>query len=157
MFELNFNRSTNRQKAIAVLVVIGFVLLLIAWEMTGQSPEETEAIIAASKGLKEHDRFCMNIPQPYDFKLKFKTLGGNSFTTAISYSFWSDQPWDRLKSFYRQNLELDGWIMTGISEYGMPSPERRISFEKESYRVSFESAVTPYATNYALECAKIER
>ena len=156
MFGLISNRSRNRQGLIAFCAIVGMILFIAAIQMMCRTPEDTEAIINASEPLRRHDRFCLDLPQPYDFKLRYKTFGGNSFTTAISYHFWTDQPFDHLEAFYRQQFDIDGWEMTGVSVDERHRASKFISFRKESFRVTIER-VGGKTVNYSMWCAEIHK
>ena len=143
---------------IALLVVFAIVLLIgvVQFACTDLTPEEVEERIQKSENLRNLDRFCSDLPKPYDFKLKFKTLGGNSFTSAISYWFWTDQPFFQIKEFYKQHLESDGWKMTELWEEEMSPLPKYIRFEKERFRISIER-VGAKTAKYSLYCGKVSQ
>jgi hypothetical protein len=156
MFDLISDKSRHRQRLVGLCAIVGMILFIAGIQMTCRTPEDTEAIINASEPLRNHDRFCLDLPQPYDFKLRYKMFGGNSFTTAISYYFWTDQPFDRLTMFYRHEFESGGWEMTGLGEDGSYREKQFISFRKENFRVTIER-VGGQTANYSMWCAEIRK
>ncbi|MFM9904553.1 MAG: hypothetical protein ACKVQJ_08290 [Pyrinomonadaceae bacterium] len=98
---------------ISILILLGIVLLVGFIQLTCRTPKDSEALIQNSAKLREHDAFCFGLPRPSDFELRYKMVGGNSHTVAISYWFSSSLRYTDVKDFYEQNLLPKGWTGTG--------------------------------------------
>ena len=150
--------TTNaRVIKIALLVVLALVVFLTFLQLTFRTPEDSETIIMNSTGLSEHDRFCMGISRPPDFELKHKMLGGNSFTTAIAYSFRSEMYFAQVKDFFATHLESEGWVQTGFEEGRREA--KSVYFKKNSHRITIRlmNAAGNGHGEYSFYCAKIDR
>ncbi len=141
---------------IASLVIIAFVILIVGIQLTCRTPEDSEKLILENSGLREHDLFCLGLPRPNDFKLRFKTISGNSFTTAISYWYWTDETFEQLRAFYQDQLGTNGWEMTHFDDDERHRRSKFMRFSKDKYRISIQRGGNQTA-NYSLHCAKLEQ
>ena len=153
MFANTSDKIAKRQWLLAICVFGGIIIFVALIQMMCSMRKSPEEIINGSEGLRTHDRICLELPQPHDFKLKRKGIGGNSHTTAISYSFWTGQPFGYLKAFYKQEFEARGWEMTDVDER---DDIRLIAFRKENFRISIQYEGFKTA-NYYMYCSKVLR
>jgi len=137
------------------IVGIGFAVALL--QLTCRPPADVERIIEASPGLISHDQFCRGIPLPPDFELESRSLGGNSFTTAIGYTFRSRTYFAQVRDFFVERLVPDGWTSTGVWEGNTAQGTKSISFSKDSYqiRIYLIRAAGTQPAEYSLYCARV--
>jgi hypothetical protein len=140
----------------AAVVVLAIILVLIVIQLKCRTREDVEEIINNSPVLIEHDNYCSSLPLQEDFTLRFRAVGGNSYTLSISYYYYSKLPFSSVASFFRQRLETNGWKMTSLYAEDMTAVGKHISFEKDDYRISVGTVADPGAT-FALDCSKVIR
>lgn len=142
MFDVD-DRHRLRITKIAVLIVLGLVLFLALIQFTRRTPADSGALIEKSAPLKDHDSFCIGLPRPSDFELKYKMVGGNSRTVAISYWFSSSLGSTEVKDFFARNLAKEGWTGT------------EAVFTKDDYKLTIEldNAVSQPKL-YSVDCAR---
>ena len=156
MFDSYSESESHDRLKYAAVVVLGLILLVTIIQLTCRTPEDVEEIINSSPSLTEHDRYCSSLPRPEDFTLRFRAIGGNSYTRSISYYYYSELPFSSVMSFFRQRLETDGWKTTSWYAEDMTAVGKHISFEKDDYRISVETVTAPGA-KFALNCSKLIR
>jgi len=154
MFESYENPVSRRVLKLALVVLFGLALFVTVIQLTCRTPTDSEGIIQSSASLTAHDRFCMSLPRPVDFQLRYRMVGGNSNTTAISYTFTSSLPFDEVRDFFSQELPLDGWVLTDQYLQDMTPVGKQMTYKKEQYEITIghESAGSP--AQYYLYCAK---
>lgn len=160
MLQFPTESRNSRVLKIGLLAIVGIVLAVTALQLTCRTPSDVERIIESSPGLIEHDRFCRGIPLPPDFVLEARSLGGNSYTTAIGYTFRSRASFAEVRDFFLEHLKSKGWTQTNLSE-GFPTRGANgVSFSKESYQASIYlklAAGNDSAGAYSVYCAKVAR
>lgn len=160
---LMWENETGRKRRLWLIVgsiLIGVILMLGFVQLTCRTPATSEATIRSSPGLLKHDEFCTTLPLPSDFQLKPKMVGGNSFTTAITYTYESEMSYADVRNFFSSHLIAQGWAKTGQYDEEMTPIRKEVSFSKDNYRVGV-SHVSARGANvpgeYALYCAKESR
>jgi hypothetical protein len=160
MFESLRKRPDRSVLKLALLTLAAIICLIALIQLTCRTKADSEALIENSSLLKEHDRFCLGAPRPADFALKFRMVGGNSFTTAISYTYNSDKSFAEVRDFYSEHLQAQGWARRDQYDQEMSPIPKFISFEKDSYRLTLEHVSArggKSPAEYALTCSKINR
>lgn len=136
-------RHWLRVTKIAVVIVLGLAVFLALIQFTCRTPADWKALIEKSASLKDHDSFCMGLPRPSDFELKYKMVGGNSRTVAISYRFSSTLRSTEVQDFYLRQLTQDGWTGTDAV------------FTRDHYKLSIESDdAVSQPKLYSVYCAR---
>jgi len=91
MFD-SYGESISRDRLkYGAVVVLAIILLLTFIQLRCRTAEDVEEIINRSPALMDHDSFCSDLPLPEDFALRFRGVGGNSYTRSISYYYSSKQ------------------------------------------------------------------
>jgi hypothetical protein len=158
MLDLPKDYQNSRVWIFGVLVLLGLVLAMTLLQLTCRTPEDVERIIESSPGLIEHDKFCRSIPLPSDFELESRSLGGNSYTTAIGYTFRSRKYFSEVRDFFTERLEAEGWTQTNATEGSPTRGANGMSFSKDTYRVSIYiilAAGSGHAGEYSMYCGKV--
>ena len=157
MLDLRQESPDRRVLKIGISVVFGLVFLLCLIQFTCQTPEKAEEIIETSPTLKEHDRFCMAVPRPADFKLEFRSMGGNGNTIQIAYWFDSNMRFSDVRDFYSKQLESQGWSRTELWQEEMSPLPKHISFKKDQYEidVELERALGDDPAEYSISCSQL--
>ncbi len=158
MLALPDDSRNSRVWIFGLLVLLGLTLVVTLLQLTCRTPQDVERIIESSPGLIVHDQFCRAIPLPADFELESKSLGGNSYTTAIDYTFRSRKYFSEVRDFFTEHLEAEGWTRTNITE-GFPTRGTNgMSFSKDSYRIGITLQLATgdgLAGQYSMYCGKV--
>jgi len=156
MFDVDHQHRLGVTK-IAILIVLGLLLFLAFIQLTCRTPADDDAIIRSSSGLQKHDQFCMTLPRPTDFQLRYRSIGGNGSTMAISYYYSSNLSYREVGDFFISTLGGQGWTKTGQYDDEMTPVGKSVSFEKDNYRVVLEHVSARGASQpgeYSLYCAR---
>jgi len=146
MFESYENQSSRRVMKLALVVFFGLTLFVAAIHLTCRTAEDSAVMIQRSEKLTEHDNFCMSLPRPADFQLLYKSLGGNSKTTAIDYTFASKRLFRDVKDFFSHELTSNGWVSTND-----------VTYQKDQYEITIGHKSAGFGdvpAEYYIYCAK---
>lgn len=154
MFESYENPTSRRVLTLALIVLFGLALLVAVIQLTCRTPADSEVMIGRSATLTAHDNFCLSLPRPSDFQLRYRMVGGNSNTMAISYTFDSGHMFNEVRDFFSQKLPLDGWALTDQYLEDMTPVGKHVTYKKGQYQITIghESAGSP--AQYYIYCAK---
>jgi len=150
--------ASTEHGVLKIAAIIGTAILLFVGltQLMCRTRADSDAIIRSSEALQKHDGFCTALPRPKDFRLAYRTVGGNSFTTAITYVYESHMSYADVRDFFLENLITQGWTKSGQYDEEMTPIPKEISFSKENYRVVLSHVSARGADlpgEYGLYCA----
>jgi len=154
-FYKEFDRNTRRWRVIvglAFLAAFGYIAFIIAVCSNQPTQNDIEQIISKSSKLSELNRYCDEIPKPSNFQYQFKTLGGNSGQSSISYWYKSSLPFSTVRDFYISYLEKEGWTLEDLWDDERSALPRLLQYRKGKRTISVQRVVNPNA-EYAFGCS----
>ena len=157
MFESYKNGLDLRVVKFALIVLVGLVLFVTLIQLTCRTPEDDEVLIRRSEALTAHDDFCMSLPRPADFELRYRSIGGNGYTTAISYTFASRLLFKDVRDFFSAKLTSKGWVLTDLYLEDMTPVGKHVTYQKDQYEITIgpvSAGSSDTTATYYVHCAK---
>ncbi len=118
-----------------------------------QRTQETEQAIEKSPELRDLNAVCVGeVPLPDGFALVNKEKAIH-IGTYLTYGYYSDADYPKVKDFYVTNLTQRGWKLTDQNDGGWG--QIRVEFRKGSYEVTINHWRMHDRVNYKVRCEKL--
>lgn len=118
-----------------------------------KSTRETEEAIKGSPELQELARLCTEVVPVFEgFRLVYKSGAFKERPLYLSYKYYSEADYLKVKGFYKSYFEQRGWRLTEQKDGGWG--QRWVEFRKGVYKVKVFHGMSE-EVNYAIHCEKL--